>query len=259
MHKSPEERYSTPLQVAQALEPFADEYSNAASRDEAQLSRSAPTPASPSLRSNEAKAVSLEAGVSSGAASLAVAQSVGLKTPPDPALDRSEEPEVRVRVASTIRSPESSQGSDPEFPLDLIVSPEPSLTEGLSRTKTRSQPSSSEMSTAGAIQVKLPRSWLWGLSALTVTVLVIVVILALANPFAGTAERPVKQSSEPSIKKVESPPGPPEAAIIVRIDGEKDVPFAANKLFNAIETAMGSHGLVELRNSEPLRSNQREP
>ena len=95
MHKSPEERYSTPLQVAQALEPFADEYSNAASRDEAQLLKSAPASASQSLRSIEAKAVSLEPGVSSGAASLAVAQSVGLKTPPDPTLDRSAEPEVQ--------------------------------------------------------------------------------------------------------------------------------------------------------------------
>ena len=33
MHKSPEERYATPLQVAQALEPFLEEYSGAGSRE----------------------------------------------------------------------------------------------------------------------------------------------------------------------------------------------------------------------------------
>jgi eukaryotic-like serine/threonine-protein kinase len=251
MHKSPEERYSTPLQVAQALEPFAEEYSDAAGRDEAQLLKSATASASQSLRSIEAKAMSSGPGAGSGAASLAIAQSVGLKTPPDPTLDRSTKPEAKV--PSTIRSPESSQGSDPEFPLDLILSPEPSLTEGLSRTKTRSLPSNSEISSDGAAQVRrLPRYWLWGLSALMITVLVIVAILALVNPFAGTTKGPTTQSSLPSIKKETPSREFPEAAIVVRIDGEKEQEFAADKLFDAINTAMGGHGFVELRNSKPL-------
>ena len=59
-----------------------------------------------------------------------------MKTLPDPAVNHNAE--SSVRVPSTVRSPESSQGSDPEFPVDLILAPEPSLTEGLSRPKTRS-------------------------------------------------------------------------------------------------------------------------
>jgi eukaryotic-like serine/threonine-protein kinase len=250
MRKSPDDRYSTPLQVAQALEPFADEYSTAASRDEAHLLKSASGSTTQSMRLIEAKAVSLEPGASSGAASRPVAQSVGLKTPPDPTLDPSAEP--GVTVPSTTRSPASSQGSDPEFPLDLILSPEPSLTEGLSRPKTR-PPSNSDTSTDGAIQVRLPRSWLWGLSGLTVTVLIIVAILALVNPFAGTKEERVRQPPLPSTKKGESPRQSPEAAIVVQIEGEEAQEYAPDKLSDAIDKAIGGHGWVELRNTKPLR------
>ena len=263
MRKSPDERYSTPLQVAQALEPFADDYSGANGRDDAQLLKSAAGAASQSLRSIEANAVSLEPNASSGAPGRTVVQSVGLKTPPDPTLERSAEPEVKV--ATTVRSPESNQGSDPEFPADLILSPEPSLTEGLSRSKTRSLPSNSGHSSDGTTRVRQPRFWLWGLLALTVTVLITVAVLALVNPFADTTIRPAKRSSLPSGNQAESPlesteapePGSSrskaEPVIVVRIDGEEDQEFPAEKLAKAIDTAMGGHGVVELRNSKPLR------
>src|SRR4029079_4249152 len=119
--------------------------------------KSGATSGSGALRTIEAKAGSLELGMNSSAAGLVVAQSVGLKTPPDPAIDRNFEHEVKV--ASTVRSPVSSQGSDPEFPADLILSPEPTLTEGLSRPKTRSLPSYSVMSTDGISRIRLPHSW----------------------------------------------------------------------------------------------------
>jgi eukaryotic-like serine/threonine-protein kinase len=247
MQKSPAERYSTPLQVAQALEPFADDHSNGAGRDEAQFLKSAPT--SQSLRSIEAKAVLLEPDMSSGATSRAVAQSIGLKTPPDSTLDRGAEHEV-IEVASTIRSPESSQGSDPEFPLDLILSPEPSLTDGLSRPKTRSLPSNSGISSDGATQVRLPRYWLWGLLAVAASVLVTAAVLALVNPSVDTKKGEMKRPPPPSIKKSDSKAEP---AIVVRIDGENDQEFTAEKLSDAIEKAIGGHGWVELRNSQPLR------
>ena len=143
------------------------------------------------------KPYSLAPGASSGAAKLSVAQSVGLKTPPDPTLDRGTEPEARA--ASTIRSPVSSQGSDPEFPLDLIVSPEPSLTEGLSRPKGRFLPSHSDIFNHGIAQARLPRSWLWGLIALTVTVLVLSPSLAFVNPFGEFKKGLMKQPPLPSI------------------------------------------------------------
>src|SRR5262249_19209030 len=60
MQKSPEERFSTPLQVAQALEPFADDRSIARSRDEVELLNSSVASEARPSRSIEAKARSME-------------------------------------------------------------------------------------------------------------------------------------------------------------------------------------------------------
>jgi serine/threonine-protein kinase len=264
MRKSPEERYSTPLQVAQALEPFADNHSIARSRDEVELLKSSAASESASSRSIEGKARSREPGGNSIAASLGSVQSVGLKTPPDPTVDRVAEPEVKV--ASTIKSPVSSQGSDPEFPLDLILGPEPSLTEGLSRPKSRLLPSKSESSYVVTTRTRLPRPVLWGLIALTVIALTAAAVMAFFNPFADRGARePRKPPSRSLNKNAESSEGSSlprddrassvkvEPAIVVRIDGEKDQEFAGDKLFDAIQKAMGGRGWVELRNTKPLR------
>jgi len=244
MHKSPDERYATPLQVAQALEPFGDEYSIATSKTEGQRLTSAPAVGAQSARSIDSNAI-------------------GLKTPPDSAVEREGAPEDKL--TSTVRSPESAQGSDPEFPVNLILSPEPSLTEGLSRPKTRSPSSSSGASSEALTGARLPRSWLWGLVALTATVLLVAVVLAVVNPFGestGNPNKPVfpittknSKSLGKSAENANQASGNPKQAsdIIVRIQGEEAQGFAADKLADAINQAMGSQGRVELRNSKPLR------
>ena len=45
----------------------------------------------------------------------------------------------------------------------------------------------------------------------------------------------------------------PASDIVVRIEGEDDQEFTADKFVDAISVAMGSRGRVELRNSKPLR------
>ena len=253
MHKSPDERYATPLQVAQALEPFGDEYSIPTGKTEGQLLKSAPAGASQSAAKADAPNLSID-------------RSVGLKTPPDLAVERVGAPEVKL--ASTVASPVSAQGSDPEFPVDLILSPEPSLTEGLARPKTRSPSNSSGTSEARTLP-RLPRSWLWGLVAVTATVLLVAVVLAVVNPFGestGSLNKPASAATTkdaPSLQKspedAEQTPdnSKPAADIIVRFEGEETRDFTADKLADAISVAMGSQGRVELRNSKPLRLNSK--
>ena len=263
MHKSPDERFATPLQVAEALEPFGDEYGKAESRSDAQLLTSAAT--SESARHIEAKAELLEIAAQSDAANLTAAQATGfgLKSPSDPAFEHDASRESKI--ASTVRSPDSGQGSDPEFPVNLILSPEPSLTEGLSRPKSRTLTSNSGTSFEGTVLARLPRFSLWGLSALTFTVMLIVVTLAVVNPFGETKGSlkkapvpPVNKDAESLRKSTETSDNAanksiPPSDIIVRIEGESDQAFTSDKFVDAIRVAMGSRGRVELRNSKPLR------
>ena len=263
MHKSPDERFATPLQVAEALEPFGDEYGKAESRSDAQLLTSAAT--SESARHIEAKAELLEIAAQSDAANLTAAQATGfgLKSPSDPAFEHDASRESKI--ASTVRSPDSGQGSDPEFPVNLILSPEPSLTEGLSRPKSRTLTSNSGTSSEGTVLARLPRFSLWGLSALTFTVMLIVVTLAVVNPFGETKGSlkkapvpPVNKDAESLRKSTETSDNAanksiPPSDIIVRIEGESDQAFTSDKFVDAIRVAMGSRGRVELRNSKPLR------
>ncbi len=101
----------------------------------------------------------------------------------------------------------------------------------------------------------------WGLVAVTAMVMVLVGFLALVKPFGttpvGTAVGShLKPDSKPKlrtetdssriIQKAEMP-------IIVRAEGEYEHEFPAQKLLEAMKTAMGARGWVELRNREPLR------
>ena len=263
MRKSPDERYATPLQVAQALEPFGDEYGKATSRSDAQLLRSGAATDFDRGHLTQANVELVKRAPKSDVPAHLAAQAdgFGLKTPPDPAFERDAAPEGKI--SSTVRSPDSGQGSDPEFPVNLILGPEPSLTEGLSRPKTRS--SNSGTSTEGTVLSRLPRYSLWGLSALTVTVMLIVATLAVVNPFGETKgslkKAPVPdvisdaESRRKSIEKDDNATGKSKPApdIVVRIEGEQDREFTADKLADAIGIAMGSRGRVESENTKPLR------
>ena len=152
MSKSPDDRYATPLQVAQALESYESENLDATDRDNGQHATTETGVVSPSVA--VADSPLLEKGAESAAAGLAVAESTRVKTFPDPAVNHNAE--SNVRVPSTVLSPESGQGSDPEFPINLILAPEPSLTEGLSRPKTRSSPSNPGSSSEGNSLSRFP-------------------------------------------------------------------------------------------------------
>ncbi len=249
MCKSPEDRYGTPLQVAQALEPYEDEYSiatNGISEQHAPPETGATSPTAAIV-----DAALPKEGAGSRTAGVAMADSARLKTLPDPAVNHNAE--SRVRVPSTVLTPDSGQGSDPEFPIDLIMAPEPSLTEGLSRPKTRSSASQSDSSSDSNLLLRLPRNWLWGLLAITSIVLVSVGVLAFINPFADTAATVNKPNVPPGSEKTgsaskltdvkgKSTAHQPDAAgsgppIVVRSDEGIEKEFAADKLFDAMKTA----------------------
>ena len=265
MSKSPDDRYATPLQVAQALESYEDENSVATDRDNGQHA----TPETGVVSPNAAVVSTplLDEGTESRAAGLAVAESARVKTLPDAAVNH--KAESSIRVPSTVKSPQSGQGSDPEFSIDLVLAPEPSLTEGLSRPKTRSGASNPGTSSESNLLSRLPRNWLWILLAITFIVLLLVVILAVINPFAETAGTVKKPGVPIPNNKAELASNPPDAKekstveqsapadsiapIVVRSDSGVEQPFAADKLFDAMKTALGGRGWVELRNREPLK------
>src|ERR1017187_8761242 len=113
--------------------------------------------------------------------------------------------------------------------------------------------------------MRLPRWWLWGLVAITTIVLVLVVVLAVVNPFGDATRRVgVSPPDENTAASGKTPKDSDRGAddqkpilksslpIVVRIEGDNEKEFPANKLFVAINTAMGNHGIVELQNREPL-------
>jgi serine/threonine-protein kinase len=269
MRKLPDERYATPLQVAQALEPFEEVCDVLNGRDDGQRvipEAVATTAAAPAVKANIAL---LEPGMERSPASLAVVESTRSKTSLAPSIDHNAE--RALPVPSTVRSPVSATDSDPEFALDLILAPEPSLTAGRSRPKTSPGSSHSRIWSEGNPLLRLSRYGLWGLLAITMIVLATVVVLALVNPFANTAAvpkkdpRPGKQTKE--AKDAENSPAATDKAlttetaaqdstapIVVRLGSEESgQPFAADKLLDAISSAMGGHGWVELRNTKPLK------
>ena len=265
MRKSPDERYATPLQVALALEPFLREYSAAASREDVvDLRLPVATTSSESPQSDGARTTLGHPAAEFPAVRLADTNSARLKTPSDAALDPVTAP--NALIAPALISTVNDQGSDPEFPSNLILSPEPSLSAGLSRPKPRSASSNTAISTEGtSAAVRLPRSWLWGLVAITAIVLILVVILAVINPSGNDTPRvavspPTANTTSPektsdvidSKSNEQNSILKPDTAIVVRIEGVEEKEYSADKLVDAIKKAIGGRGCVELRNREPL-------
>ncbi len=158
-----------------------------------------------------------------------------------------------------------TDGSDPDFPIGLDLGPEPSLSDALSRPKPRSSSDQMPLAPRGAAGIRLPRSWLWGLSALTAIVLSTAAFLAVVNPFpkksdavaiqkaaADDAETRSKSTSVANTETDASNNAPDaEPAIVIRTEGDKEI--AANNLTEAIQMAIGSGYVIELRNRKPLR------
>ena len=80
----------------------------------------------------------------------------------------------------------------------------------------------------------------------------------VANPF-GKSHRPVPDAelTEPNLSEIpksnnERLTGNVDSAIVVRKEGEDDIGFDSSRLLQAMQTAMGKEGWVELRNHNPL-------
>jgi serine/threonine-protein kinase len=289
MRKSPDDRYASPALVAQALEPF--ETASNCSVDGKDLIRPSRQPAlEASLQLPQlgdqlpqdaaqspvilAGANAAPAGLQAGPAGRAGASKIG--TSPAP-----------VAVLTPVNDPAAV--SDPDFPLLVDLGPEPTLSEGLSRPKSRfanvfstttgssttpqTPVSNPEPSTDTAwARPKWPLSvWQWALVALTV---VLVLSLAFLG-FLGVPEfNPEPRVSQPrpdlNVKHSQKSPvdsahktdlsksgQTPESPFVVRLADDEAMPF--ENLLLAIQTAMANHGYVELRNREPYRLRNDQP
>jgi len=272
MRKSPDERYATPMQVAQALEPYGDDYAGVGNREGAapvlQNPRAEPTPRSPVPLSDDT-VPRLEAE-SAPALVKTVAATVSSKSPAGTATESGSRFDAADPTAPLLSPVNDFDETEAKVPLDLDLGPAVLLSERTSGSKSRSVSDHSASAADGVVlPAWLPRQWLWGLVALTVTVMVLVVIMAVANPFGATPGRhptgppsPPDQTTKSHPKSAQAidtgadqPKPAPEAepAILVRTNGEEGKGIPYNNLLDAMEKAMGSRGWVELRNREPLR------
>ena len=270
MRKSPDERYATPIQVVKALEPYAEAPSIIAYREGGPQLLQMPDPklslALPPSGEARAAEVSQHAAEPIPALVKTVAVLNGLEAAPLAATETGSGANADESNASP-RSPVSDhEPSDPDFPLFVNLGPEPLLSEGLSRAKPRSAVDHS----VAVKRAATPPRWLtpymlWGLVALTATVIILAGFLALVNPFSGNSAETTVSSyltvdGKPKSKTNTNPSRTiqkTKPVIIVRTDDENEQQFPAEKLLEAMQSAMG-RGWVELRNREPLHltSNQ---
>jgi serine/threonine-protein kinase len=298
MRKAPEDRFAAPLLVAQALEPFADdslggavrvEPARAQPRPEAQPRRPgdprraaaaggtterSPTPASP--RSDEAEAVAtprVPAGPPPDApAPKAAAQADG--TAPRPGADADE---AAIPLLTPVDEPATDAG---EVPLLLDFGPEPSLSEAMTRPRSRFPSvfplgsgsvftpggAGSDTSTSDGGAWWPAPAWLWGLVALAMFAAVLAVLIGLGGLLRPTSSSPPPQPDNPAQAQTsrDLEAAPPRArpvqdpeSVVVCTEGhdedpeEREVPYT--DLIEAMQAALGSRGYVELRNRRPLR------
>ena len=150
-----------------------------------------------------------------------------------------------------------AEGSDPDFPVFLDLGPEPSLSEGMSRSKVRSSSEHLALVAQGAraVAARLPGRWLWGLSALIAMIVAVVVCLAVINTFRNKSTlRPTPRPSSPLASEAETDASRAvpnaEQGIFILAEGNREIP--ANDLSDAIQRTMRSGDPIELRSRKPL-------
>ena len=152
MRKLPDERYATPLQVAQALEPFIEEYPRIRDGEPVPVplivDEPAQGPTSSRPGSAEAQAgtlppvVGIQAQLAAGSAGL-VASSLAtassgrepISPSPSPVLNRNQPTAAAPPFLSPVSDKEVNSSAE-DIPLILDTGPEPSLTDSLARSKT---------------------------------------------------------------------------------------------------------------------------
>jgi serine/threonine-protein kinase len=191
MKKSPDERYATPLQVALALEPYADDYAGVGyGRGERRLLGPLgiePAPASsdvPHLYHDEP--------------AVALVEAAGRETPRGTAPHPDSRHHAADPTTSLLTPDDDFDGTEKVRPI-LTPDPEPTM----SRVQSRTEPRSPTDGSASPDVTAMPPGWLavfwpWGLIALVVIMTVMVVILATAN-------RPGRSASGPALDSALSP------------------------------------------------------
>ncbi len=280
MRKSPDDRFATPLHVVQVLEQYADETpftlnnegealpSPAAGRD-AEPAKSSSSPTPEPAREPAPPTAQVEPAPPLIKTIAAIDRP---ETPPITMTETGSDPAANETRATPERPSYDYGESDPDFPLFVELDPELSLRDGLLRPKPGSarpapyrQRAMRPRRPGGSASCRSGR-----LTALATAVVVAVTFLAWVKPFDPTpASGSLSGSSIAGNKKVaakitkpESPALSPRisaAPIVVRTEGGHEQEFPANKLFDAMQTAMGSHGWVELNNREPIRLTGEKP
>jgi eukaryotic-like serine/threonine-protein kinase len=268
MRKSPDERYATPIQVVEVLEPFAHDRSTTGNSKERYPlgAKSAPEFSAglpPAVDSKAALAQQpTEAPARAYTGTVAGSRDVEADSVAPTNDSFSSNP---VEPVASLCSPvSSSETSDPEFPLQVNLGPEPSLSEGLTRPKPKSTPGHR----VSVLKFANPRGrlapfWLWMLVMLTATILVTVGLLVLVKPIASppgstapalglSTDLKSRSQADPVVTKL-TPRS--KQAIVVRNESEYEKEFPADKLIEAVRTANGVRGWVELRNGKPIPLN----
>lgn len=274
MRKNPDERFATPLDVFQALEPFA-ETGPPAAEDDARPSKAedafpgqAPLGAPVTVLADHPEP--------------AAEPNVALKTPPEPLgetpfrnfLDFSL---VERIEAATTPSPLPGDGvstSDPELQFAVDLGPEPSLSEGLQRPRSRvttpatgsttpTSGSTRDLSSRFAFPWSTLPAWskglgLWGLAAGLVVILA--VLVAFATGLFSSSGGPAKKESPATAKKVENPAKParpkltPNLVVKTDSEDEEDRDILPANFDDAIKKVSGHRDWwIELGDNKPLK------
>ena len=280
MRKLPEERYATPLQVAQALEPFVEDYARMREGEPEPLvvdQTSGPSRPAPPARRGRGPGhfpgapgpLAKSPGVPTAPESRPMAASglhgdqPGVGTPGS-GFEANRPAIIAPSVLTPVNGDELSEAED--IPLILDLGPEPALTDSLTRPRSwfggerpakvpgtadfppgESEPSYVLSRGPGLL---LDRPWSWGIAALLAAVTLLLVAYVLTRWFANPqSQASVVGRPRPAVpKKVEAKAEPP--IVVVTTDGEeKPIPDLAE----AVNVAIGSGGSIVLRNGDPLR------
>jgi serine/threonine-protein kinase len=271
MRKSPEERFSTPLQVAQMLEPFVEEA--------IRTDRGEPTvPARREIRPGpEAKTLMIPQpvfGASEAANPVSGHPTADAEAPAwDFAAVLRGEPPPREPTAPLPTG--SVSASDPDLPLMLDLGPEPSLSEVLAESRklprSRTPPGSPSGDWSSKDRVldfwRRPDTRLLGIGlslALVLSAGVAATVWMMTPesksstpPQTGPTAADHAAAAKPAERAASNPAA--QAPIVVRSpDGSTpDVPVKT--LSDAINRALGNGGVVVLRDPEPLVLTNKSP
>ena len=281
MRKLPDERYATPLQVAQALEPFVEEY--------ARMREGEPEPEPLAVDQTSGPSPLPRPGGAEGAGHFPgalgpLAKSPGVPTAPESrpmaasglhgdqpgvgtpgsGFEANRPAIIAPSVLTPVNGDELSETED--IPLILDLGPEPALTDSLTRPRSwfggerpaKAVPGTADFPPGEAEPshvlsrgpgLLLDRPWSWGIAALLAAIMLLLVAYVLTRWFAS----PQSQASvvgRPRLAVPKKAEARPEPSIVVLKDG---VETPAPDLSQAVSLAVGSKGAVILRNREPLR------